>query len=69
MGQREHHWQSDSGAMTVWYKLFVKDFNLLKLCFFILTSYFLYGELRLFFDYYAQKIKTVQQKLLDELIM
>ena len=49
MGQREHHWQSDSGAMTVWYKLFVKDFNLLKLCFFILTSYFLYGELRLFF--------------------
>ena len=36
-------------AMSVFYKIFIKDFKLLKFLFFVLTSFFLYGELRLFF--------------------
>ena len=34
--------------MSVWYKMFLQDFKLMKIFFFLLTSYFLYGELQLF---------------------
>ena len=35
--------------MSVLHKIFIKDFKLLKFGFFLLTSFFLYGELLLFF--------------------
>ena len=34
--------------MSVLYKIFIKDFKLFKIFFFLLTAFFLYGELRLF---------------------
>ena len=34
--------------MSVLYKIFLKDFKLLKCCFVLLTSFFLYGEFRRF---------------------
>ena len=42
-------WFSCQLAMSVLHKIFIKDFKLLKFCFFLLTSFFLYGEFRLFF--------------------
>ena len=34
--------------MSVLYKIFLKDFKIIKFCFFLLTSFFLYGEFRQF---------------------
>ena len=41
-------WLSWHRAMSVLYKIFIKDFKIIKFCFFLLTSFFLYGEFRQF---------------------
>lgn len=59
--------------MSVWYEIFFKDFKWLKLCFFLLTSYFLFGEFQLFYiekpSLRSQGIEDLAAKNFPEIIV